>query len=207
MESGEEVDKGQIAKKVIIDSGGIAKTADFINEGMAKYEISSLCKDGLISKVRHGYYTLPDEGYISEAQLLSKLIPEGIICMESALFHYGYSDFTPRAWTVAVPRTIGRSKLKIDMLTLKVYYIKNELHQLGKAFAIIDGIEVAIYDRERTICDCFKYRTKMDSEIFNKAINAYVADNSKNLGNLSKYAKEMHLFKKVSELIEVMLNG
>ena len=43
--------------------------------------------------------------------------------------------------------------------------------------------------------------------MFNKAINAYVADDKKNLGNLSKYAKEMRLYKKVAELMEVMLNG
>ncbi|HZW49897.1 MAG TPA: abortive phage infection protein, partial [Bacillota bacterium] len=53
----------------------------------------------------------------------------------------------------------------------------------------------------------FKYRTKLDRELFNKAINAYVADDKKNLANLSKYAKEMKLYKKVMELMEVMLNG
>lgn len=33
-----------------------------------------------------------------------------------------------------------------------------------------NGVELAVYDRERTICDCFKYRTKLDNEIFNKAM-------------------------------------
>ena len=47
----------------------------------------------------------------------------------------------------------------------------------------------------------------MDNEMFNKAINAYVADDNKNLSNLSKYAKEMRVYKKVTELMEVMLNG
>ena len=64
-----------------------------------------------------------------------------------------------------------------------------------------------VYDRERTICDCFKYRTKLDNEIFNKAVNAYVADDNKNLSNLSKYAKEMKVYKKVMDLMEVLLNG
>ncbi len=64
-----------------------------------------------------------------------------------------------------------------------------------------------MYDRERTICDCFKYRTKLDSETFNKAVNAYAADESKNLANLSKYAKEMKLYAKVMNLMEVLLNG
>ena len=53
----------------------------------------------------------------------------------------------------------------------------------------------------------FKYKSKMDNEMFNKAINAYVADEKKNLSQLSKYAKEMRVYKKVTELMEVMLNG
>ena len=47
----------------------------------------------------------------------------------------------------------------------------------------------------------------MDNELFNKVINAYVADEKKNLCNLSRYAKEMRIYKKVTDLMEVMLNG
>jgi hypothetical protein len=68
-------------------------------------------------------------------------------------------------------------------------------------------VSLPVYDRERTICDCFKYRTKLDNEIFNKAINTYVVDSKKNLANLSKYAKEMRVYKKMMSVMEVLLNG
>ena len=71
----------------------------------------------------------------------------------------------------------------------------------------INGFELNIYDKERTICDCFKYKNQIDSEIFNKAINAYIADNNKNLANLSAYSKQMRVYKKVSEIMGVLLNG
>lgn len=70
-----------------------------------------------------------------------------------------------------------------------------------------NGVELKVYDRGRTICDCFKYRSKLDSEIFNKAINAYVADLKKNLANLSKYAKDMGVYTKLMNVMEVLLNG
>ena len=57
------------------------------------------------------------------------------------------------------------------------------------------------------LCDCFKYRTKLDSETFNKAVNAYATDKNKNLANLSKYAKEMKLYMKVMNVMKVLLNG
>jgi len=46
----------------------------------------------------------------------------------------------------------------------------------------------------------------MDSEMFNKAIKAYAADEKKNLAILSSYAKEMKLFRKINDLLGVLLN-
>ena len=69
------------------------------------------------------------------------------------------------------------------------------------------GVMLSVYDRERTICDCFKYRSRLDNEIFNKALNAYANDTKKNLQNLSVYAKKLRVHKKVTELMEVLLNG
>lgn len=54
---------------------------------------------------------------------------------------------------------------------------------------------------------CLFYTTKLDNELFNKAVNAYVTDQKKNLANLSKYTKEMGVYKKVMTVMEVLLNG
>ena len=194
-------------QEVLAQAGGIAKTSDFVAVGITKQELGAFCKAGVLERIRQGYYQRAGDYSISEAQYLRALLPEGIVCVESALFHYGYSDFAPRVWTLAVPRSISLTKLKLDVVSIRAYYIQNELHGIGKTAASFDGTELAVYDRERTICDCFKYRTKLDSETFSKAINAYVADDKKNLGNLSRYAKELSLYKRVMDLMEVMLNG
>lgn len=76
---------------------------------------------------------------------------------------------------------------------------------MGKTTDDFNGVVVAVYDRERTICDCFKYRTKLDSDTFNKDVNAYATDKNKNLANLSKYAKEMKLYTKVMNVMDVLL--
>lgn len=204
---GETVNKKTVAKNAIEKSKGIAKTAELLSAGLSKTDISNLFNDGYIARIRHGYYSLAETNDTTEEQLIQTLLPEAIVCVESALFHYGYSDFAPRVWTLAVPRTMTKTKLNMDVISYRPYYIQNKLHELGKTYADFDGVRLPVYDRERTICDCFKYRTKLDNEIFNKAVNAYVADENRNLLNLSKYAKEMKVYKKVMELMEVLLNG
>ncbi len=201
------MDKKKTAEKIISSAGGIAKTSEFVSAGFSNFDVANLCNDGYIERIRHGYYRLAEKKDIKEEQILASLLPEGIVCVESALFYYGYSDFTPRQWSIAVQRTFSRTRLKFDTLPMKIYYIQNSQFEIGKAESNFNGVKLAVYDRERTICDCFKYRTKLDNELFNKALNAYVADDKKNLGNLSKYAKEMRIYTKLMNIMEVLLNG
>lgn len=207
MKVGRYMDTRTIAKQVIIEKGGIAKSADFVQAGIRAADVVNMCNAGYLDRIRHGYYQLSEADILSEEQLLAVLIPKGIVCVESALFHYGYSDFAPRKWSVAVPRSMSRTKLDVDVLALQTYYVQPEIYELGKVTDDFSGVMLPVYDRERTICDCFKYRSRLDNEIFNKALNAYVNDKKKNLQNLSAYAKKLRVHKKVTELMEVLLNG
>ena len=201
------MDKKKLAQKVILNKGGIAKTADFVLEGIKSYEVAAFCKEGVIKRIRRGFYQLPQNVIATDEQIIKEILPQGIICVESALFHYGYSDFLPREWSIAVPRTASRTVKRVQEIPLKPYFIQKNFFNLGKTTDDFNGITLTVYDRERTLCDCFKYRTKLDNEIFNKAVNAYATDDNKNLENLSKYAKEMKLYTKVMNVMEVLLNG
>ena len=207
MRVGENVDIKTVTKQVLIEKGGVAKSADFVAAGIRAVDVVNLCNAGYLDRIRHGYYQLAEAETTSEEQLLATLIPKGIVCVESALFHYGYSDFAPRKWSIAVPRSMSRTKLDVDELALRPYFVGPEIYELGKVTDDFEGVSLPVYDRERTICDCFKYRSRLDSEIFNKALHAYANDTQKNLQNLSLYAKKLRVYKKVTELMEVLLNG
>lgn len=207
LKAGEWVDSRELAKQVLESKDGIAKAADFVAAGIGAANVVNMCNAGYLCRVRHGYYQLAENDTSSEEQLLATLIPKGIVCVESALFHYGYSDFAPRKWSIAVPRSMSRTKLAVNVLALKPYYVQSELYELGRTTDDFDGILLAVYDRERTICDCFKYRSRLDREIFNKVLHAYANDQNKNLKHLSLYTKKLRVYKKVTALMEALLNG
>lgn len=204
---GEVLNKHKIAIEVFNKVGSIAKTADFVAAGLKNYDVVSLCNQGYIERIRNGFYKQPSSEEPKEEALISKLLPQGIICVESALFYYGYSDFAPHKWTVAVPRSFSRVIKAMQEVPVKAYYIQNEFYHYGATVGNFNDVTLKVYDRERTICDCFKYRSKLDNEIFNKALNAYVADPKKNLVNLSKYAKDMGVYTKLMNVMDVLLNG
>ena len=132
-------------------------------------------------------------------------ILNGVLNMDTALFYYGYSDRTPSAWHIAVSKDSGKSRFKIDYPFVKPYFVEPALLELGLSTGEIDGNQVRIYDKERTICDCMRYRNKMDKEIFVKAIRGYTNDTSKNIPLMIEYAKKLRVTAAVKDLVGVWL--
>ena len=85
--AGDCVDIRTATKKVKEHNGGIGKSADFVAAGIRAVDVVNLCNAGFLNRVRHGYYQLAEQDEASEEQILAKLIPQGVVCVESALFH------------------------------------------------------------------------------------------------------------------------
>lgn len=185
--------------------GGMMKTAQLTKEKVYYSDITYLVREGVIEKVRRGYYQLLDDDSLSEVVTIIRLFPDGIFCMDTALRHYGYSDRTPAEWHIAVNKYSNRTRFKLDYPFVKPYYVAPEVLEIGLCEQEIDGNMVRMYDKERVICDCLRYRNKMDKEIFNKAIQAYVSDTSKSIPKLMEYSVPLRCQKLVKDLIGVWL--
>ena len=122
--------KLDIAKSIIKSNGGIVKTAQLNKAGIQNSEIKKMCESGNLERVKHGYYQIAGQTEISEEKMIATFLEKGIVCMESALFYYGYSDKTPLVWTMAVPRNISRSKINIENFAYKLYFVQKLLVEL-----------------------------------------------------------------------------
>ena len=195
----------QLIESIINKNDGVAKTSDFIAAGINKYEISKLLSDNKIERITNGYYKLENE-FLDFGQVLKAYLPEGILFLETALYYYFYSDYTPRKFSIAVPRNISKNRLKKIPMPAKYFYISENIFELGLTTMEIDGRELRIYDRERTICDCFKYKNKIDIETFIKAIKAYAYDENNNITRLISYSKQLGVYNQVIETMRILLN-
>jgi len=192
-------------KKLFERHGYVMRTAELRAAKVYYEDIKRLMSDGLIEKIKQGYYHLVDENNDSEVNIINRLFPDAVLCMNTALFYYGYSDRTPNEWHLAVNKDISKYRVKIDYPFIKTYFLEPEILSLGLMEGVIDNNIVRIYDKDRTICDCLRYMGKMDKEIFNKAVQGYVQDPKKNIPNLMRYAKPLRVQKKVKDLIGVWL--
>ena len=185
--------------------GNIMRTCELKKHGFYYKRIKQMLDSGEIEQVRRGFYRLQDEMSLSDVPVLQKLFPDGVICMESALDFYGYTDRVPSEWHLAVDSRSARARFKIDFPIVKPHFIKTDRYNVGITDAEIDGTRIKIYDKERTICDILLHRNKIDAEVFNTAIKRYAADNGKNIHNLIKYSQILHVEKKVREVLGIWL--
>ncbi|HBQ64162.1 MAG TPA: hypothetical protein DD727_04415 [Clostridiales bacterium] len=184
---------------------GVMRTCEMSEAHIYYHDIQQLVERGVIEKVRYGYYQWIDSENLSEAATITRLFPDAIMCMDTALFYYRYSDRTPRAWHLAVSKDSNKSRFKIEYPFIKPYYLEPSVLELGAEEGEIDSNPIRIYNKERTICDCLRYMGKMDKEIFNKAVRFYVEDSAKNISRLTEYAKILRVVQKVKTIIGVWL--
>lgn len=197
--------KYDLLKEKFRENGGVLKTAEFTVLKIDYRSIQKLIEDGTIEKIKNGYYRLCDKNEMSEAALIAGLFYDGVLCMYSALFYYGYSDRTPLDWDIAINKNTSKARFNLDYPYVKPYYMEPELLEIGVETAEYSDCTMRIFDRDRLICECLKYETKMDRETFNKAIQGYIADPKKNISRLMEYAKLRRVNKKVKAMIGVWL--
>ena len=191
--------------KFVAAANPIIRTVDLNNIGLFSREIAELIDAGKLERIKQGYYRLAESENNSDVKLISDLYPDGVLCMTTALFYYGYSDRTPLTWDIAVDRNTSKARFNIDYPYVKPYYIDKAHLEYGITEAIYENYILKIFDRDRLICECIKHENKMDREIYNKAIQAYINDSKKNITNLLDYAKRRNIHKKVRERIGVWL--
>ena len=195
----------QYYKSIFDKYGGMMRTTQLAEEKIFYPQREKLIADGYVEKIRRGYYQWINPDDFSEVGTVIRLFPDAILCMDTALRYYGYSDRTPGDWHLAVSKGSGKSRCKIDYPVVKPYYVEPAVLELGLTTGTMDGHAIRIYDKDRLICDCLRYRNKMDKEIFNKSIQKYIADPEKSIPKLMEYAGPLRVKKLAKDLIGVWL--
>lgn len=191
-------------KNEFIKNGGVLKTSELKELGIYSRQTNKLIEEGMISRIKYGFYE-SIEYPPKEEVIIARLFPKAIIFLESALMNYGYTDRIPSAWQIAVDKDSQKTKYDIEYPAIEPYYLEPRFINIGVDIICEDGVEVKIYDRDRTICDILRYEKKIEEEVFTNAIKRYIKDPKKNVRKLFEYAEEFNITNKVQTYVGVWL--
>lgn len=205
----ESVEAQQINKifEIIRRNNGYATTADMVKEDINPYYINSLKKAGKIVGVKRGVYRANEEGFDFNFDVsivdVAKIVPDGVLCLSSALAYHGLTTYMPRVYEVAIERD---KKIVIpEYPPIKLVYFSKNTFETGIETKYIGGHPFRVYDLEKTVIDCLRYRGKIGKDIVKETLENYFDRNDRKLDVLLKYAKICRVQKILNTYMEVLI--
>lgn len=192
-------------KYISFSNKGYISTKDVERNGINRFYINQLEKLGVISKIKNGLYKWEEYDFQYNYELVDvfKIVPKGILCLTSALAYYDLTTHNPWQYEIAIERT---KKVTLpDYPPIKLIYFSSKQLEVGIIETDIDGHLVKIYDPEKTICDCVRYRNKIGIDIVKEGINEYLKRKDKDFNKLMKYAEVCRVQKILKEYLEVLI--
>ena len=185
--------------------GGQLRMSEAISYGLSRYMLYKMRDDGSIEQISRGIYRLVDLPPISNPDLVtvSLRFPNAVVCLISALSFHGITTQIPHEISVAVPRNARMPSLKSP--PVHAYKFSDEAFTAGIDKHQIDGVSVQIYNPEKTLADCFKYRNKLGMDVVLEALKFYRTQKQFNLNTLLKYARVCRVEKVMKPYLEAIL--
>lgn len=171
----------------IKDKGGYARQTELREHGFQSRNISKLYNKGVLEKIQPGLYKLKDNDVTSGFVDISKAIPQAVIALVSALAYYELTTFNPSKIHLAIPNDAKPPKLHFP--PIEVYYYRKKQYRPGIDEINIQDHTVRIYNKEKTVCDMFRYRNKLGEDLALEGLKNYVNRSDANLNELQKYMK------------------
>jgi predicted transcriptional regulator of viral defense system len=175
------------------------------NAGISSRTLYRLCESGDAIRLSRGVFQAVDASSPASPDYASiaKRVPKGVLCLVSALYHHELSTEIPRTVHLAIHRNASIPKL--DFPKLRVFRMSSPSFDFGVEQAVIDGVELQVYSREKTIADCFKYRNRLGVDLAVEALRYYMTTQDRNPGLVLEMAAVCRVAKIIRPYLEALV--
>ena len=143
---------------------------ELTNQGIHRQILTRLVEDGQIERVARGVYRLPEQPITENhgLALAAAAVPQGVICLLSALQYHGIGTQLPSEVWIAIDRRAWRPTLTFP--PLRIVRFTGQALSAGVESHQMEGRTVRVYGIAKTIADCFKYRNKIGLDVALEAL-------------------------------------
>jgi predicted transcriptional regulator of viral defense system len=128
-------------------------------------------------------------------------VPRGIVCLLSALRFHGITTQNPHEVWLAIG--VKTRKPVADWPPLRIVRFSGVALAYGVEKHVIEGVEVRITSRAKTVADCFKYRNKIGLDVALEALREYMRSKRRSVDELVRAAEVC----RVSNVLRPYLEG
>ncbi len=185
-------------------AGGLIRTGHAIEQGIRPEVLYKLRDRGVLESLGRGFFKLADQSVEADPQMiqLATKHKNAVLCLISALFIHRLTTQIPRQVYIALPK--GSHPPKKTKERAQFFILSPEHFKLGIQQLEIEGLMMKVYDPEKTIVDCFKFRNTIGIDLAIEALKEWKKSRSKNLQKLLAYAKACRVEKIMGPYLEAM---
>jgi len=193
------------AKKIFRNRGGMLKTGEALSAGIHPRTLYEMERSRILEKLNRGLYRLTDLPALGNPDLVivALKVPNGVICLISALAYYEMTTQVPHEVYVTLER--GMETPRLDHPPIRTFWFSGQAFTLGIQIHRIDGVPVRIFSPEKTIADCFKYRNKIGLDTAIEALKLYRKRKRFKTDDLMKFARVCRVEKVMRPYLEALV--
>lgn len=202
-----EKTKLELAVEIFRKAGGVLRMSEAIALGVHRRELYALRDRGDLEVISRGLYRLIElpEPSLPDFIPIAKKVTGGVICLISALAFHEITTQIPHFVYVALPRSAH--KPVISHPPIRCFWYTEKLLKTGVEEHAIDGCTARIFDREKTLIDCIKFRNTIGMDVVIEALKMYWRSGEVKLDILFEYAKLFRVEKILRPIMETIVSG
>ena len=181
--------KTETALQIIAARGGTVRTSEALSAGIHPRILYALRDGGQLVRLARGLYRLSDLPPVGDPDLalVAGRIPKGVVCLISALAIHNLTTQIPHEIHLAISRTARYPAF--DEVPLAVFRFSRKSFIAGVTSHDLGGTSVRVFDAEKSIADCFKYRNKIGLDITLEALALYKNRRGASMQRVLEYAR------------------
>jgi predicted transcriptional regulator of viral defense system len=184
--------------------GGGLRMSEALRLGINRKTLYAMRDAGVLESVTRGLYRLASLDPLAHPDLVTVTtrVPQGVLCLISALSFHELTTQVPHTIDVALER--GTRKPRLDYPPTRFFWFSGPAFHEGIETHTLDGVPVRIYDPEKTLADCFRYRNQLGMDVVLEALRLWRERRRKKLDVLLKYAHMRHVERAMRPYLEIM---
>lgn len=158
-----------------------------------------------IVQLGRGLYRLADAPETEHLDLITVAakVPDGVICLISALSFHGITTEVPHEVYLAVRH--GKEQPRLDYPPLRVFRFSEETISAGVEKHKLEGVTVRLFSPAKTIADCFKFRHKIGVDVAVEALKLCLAQGKARPAQILHYARLCRVERVIRPYLEALV--
>lgn len=183
---------------------GIVMARDVLGRGIHTQLLTRLVAEGRLERVSRGVYAWPDADVTEHHSLVlaSAAVPNGVVCLVSALVFHGIGTQLPHeVWLALDRRARQPSAWAVPM---RVVRFSGPALTFGVEEHRLEAKAVRVYSLAKTVADCFKYRNKIGLDVAVEALRESLFEGRLTPAELEPAARACRVEKVIRPYLEAL---